>query len=118
VTVAGHSQGSGHAAYLAKLFAVGRVILIGGPQDNFDPEIAGWVTQAGPTPAGRYYSLVHRKDFFGADLQISVFKALIGGDEEIFSRNAIVSEKPVGDAHMELIQPKFSSEWRRLLGTP
>lgn len=116
VVLVGHSQGSGHAAFLAKLFSVNRVVMIAGPQDNFDPAIAGWIKEPGKTEAERFYSLVHRLDFFKSDLQIAVFKELIGNDEEIFRKNAIVSDKQVRNAHMELIQPKFSGEWRRLLG--
>ena len=70
VTIAGFSQGSGHAAYLAKnLYEVERVMLFAGPADAaFDPlnpgeDPAAWVAASNfTTDGGRFFGLIHEDD--------------------------------------------------------
>lgn len=64
IIIGGHSQGSGHACYLAKHFAVDRVLLFAGPNDYSDlyTNSAHWVRQAGETPASRHYSYLSLND--------------------------------------------------------
>jgi hypothetical protein len=64
IVVAAHSLGTGYAAYIAKKFAVSRVVLISGMLDGFDgdpPTSATWVAQHA-TPGARYFGLVHHDD--------------------------------------------------------
>ncbi|MBU1324677.1 MAG: hypothetical protein KJ676_05500 [Alphaproteobacteria bacterium] len=64
VTVAGHSQGSGHAAYLGKLHLLDRVVMLSGPSDlGTSPTTpALWPGVPGLTPADRHYGFTHLDD--------------------------------------------------------
>ncbi len=64
ITVAGHSQGSGHAAYLAKLYALDRMVMFSGPSDtgNGAGSPAPWISLPNTTPAARQYGFTHRAD--------------------------------------------------------
>jgi hypothetical protein len=64
VIVSGHSQGSGHACYLAKTFLTDRVVMFSGPNDfsTFFNNPANWLSQTGLTPLNKYYSLLHTQD--------------------------------------------------------
>ncbi len=64
VLVGGHSQGSGHACYLAKQYLVERVLMFSGPNDysNFFSGPANWLNQAGTTPINRHYSYLSLND--------------------------------------------------------
>lgn len=53
ITVAGHSQGGGHAAYLATEFAVDRALLFGATEPQ------PWTTDGSATSSARYFGLVH-----------------------------------------------------------
>jgi hypothetical protein len=66
VTVAGHSQGAGHAAFAARLFRVARALLFSGT------EPAPW-TQADDfaTPAADFYGLAHRLEGIYDPIQAS-----------------------------------------------
>jgi hypothetical protein len=66
VTVAGHSQGAGHAAFAARLFRVARAVLFSGT------EPAPW-TQADDfaTPAADFYGLAHRLEGIYDPIQVS-----------------------------------------------
>lgn len=64
VTVAGHSQGSGHAAYLGKLFTLDRVVMFSGPSDVGLSVVtpAPWLSLPALTPASRHYGFTHTAD--------------------------------------------------------
>jgi hypothetical protein len=64
IIVSGHSQGSGHACYLAKKRLVNRVVMFSGPNDysTFFNAPANWLTQSGLTPLSKHYSLLHIQD--------------------------------------------------------
>jgi hypothetical protein len=53
ITVAGHSQGGGHAAFIAKLYSVERAVLFSAT------EPAPWTTMPGATPPERYFGFAH-----------------------------------------------------------
>ena len=46
IIIGGHSQGSGHAAYIAQKFLVDRVLMFSGPNDysNYYSDTAPWVS--------------------------------------------------------------------------
>lgn len=64
IIVGGHSQGSGHAAYLAKQFDVDRVLMFSGPNDysDFFSGPANWITQPGTTSLFRHFSYLSLND--------------------------------------------------------
>lgn len=64
ITVAGHSQGAGHAGYMAKLHILDRVAMFSGPGDvgNVAGTPAQWITLPNATPAARQYGYTHRQD--------------------------------------------------------
>jgi hypothetical protein len=64
ITVAGHSQGSGHAAYLAKLQNLDRSVMFSGPSDvGIAPgSPAPWLSLPNITPASRQYGFTHVAD--------------------------------------------------------
>jgi hypothetical protein len=64
VIVSGHSQGSGHACYIAKRFLTDRVVMFSGPNDysTYFNNPANWLSQTGLTPISKHYSLLHTQD--------------------------------------------------------
>jgi len=66
VTVAGHSQGGGHAAMIARLFEVHRVVMFSSVTDATDGPSgfisAPWLTQPRVTPHERYYGFGNTDD--------------------------------------------------------
>jgi hypothetical protein len=62
VRVAGHSQGGGHAAYIAKRRAVDRAVFFAAPADATAAGLAPWVFAAPVTPAARQAGFLHLRD--------------------------------------------------------
>jgi hypothetical protein len=64
VTVAGHSQGSGHAAYMAKIFSLNRTVMFSGPSDigQVAGTAAAWLSLPNVTPASQQYGFTHVAD--------------------------------------------------------
>ena len=64
IIVGGHSQGAGHAAYLAKYESVERVLMFSGPNDysNHFAQPANWLGRPGLTPANRQYAYLSLYD--------------------------------------------------------
>ena len=64
IAVAGHSQGAGMAAYIAKREKVARVIVLSGAWDRTEvtKEWAPWVTSSSATPLDRWYAAYHEKE--------------------------------------------------------
>ncbi|HMT76681.1 MAG TPA: T9SS type A sorting domain-containing protein [Saprospiraceae bacterium] len=64
IIVGGHSQGSGHACYLAKKYLVDRVLMFAGTNDysDFYSKSANWIRQSGITPVNRFYSYLSLND--------------------------------------------------------
>src|SRR6266851_272226 len=71
IAVAGHSQGGGMAAFLAKRTRVARVILFSGPADFVLPgrQPAPWLAASSATPGERWYGLYHRDERLAPLLQ-------------------------------------------------
>lgn len=120
VVIAGHSQGSGHAAYLSKMFPFQGVILFAGPQDTWaDGSVGAWVSKSGATASTRYHALLHRDDFFGSAGQIKVVEELRRQGSPLNPAKRppllIVSEKKGGDPHNFVLSEVFKPEWKELL---
>lgn len=63
VVIAGHSQGGGHAFYIAKQVSVDRAISFSSIDwNNLLNTSAAWVSQAGVTPVNRFYTFIHPLD--------------------------------------------------------
>lgn len=64
IIVSGHSQGAGHACYLAKKNLVDRVVMLSGPNDynTFFSAPGNWLTQSGVTPLSQQFVLLHTRD--------------------------------------------------------
>jgi hypothetical protein len=64
LTMAGHSQGAGHAAYLGKMHGLDRIVMFAGPSDlgtggDMSPR---WLASPNITPASLYYGFIHADD--------------------------------------------------------
>lgn len=64
IVVAGHSQGGGHAGYLAKLTSLARTVMFSSPGDvGLTPGTpAAWYSLANQTPLSRQYGFTHTDD--------------------------------------------------------
>jgi hypothetical protein len=74
MVLAGHSAGSGFAAYLGREFSVRRVIMFAGTADAPDwlpLQSADWITQPTQTPPERYFGLVHTNDLGPPTMTVS-----------------------------------------------
>ncbi|MSP91706.1 MAG: hypothetical protein EXR79_07865 [Myxococcales bacterium] len=62
ITVAGHSQGAGHAAFIGRQYSVARVAMFAGVVDATAMGPAAWVNNLHATPAAKYFGFVHTAD--------------------------------------------------------
>jgi hypothetical protein len=140
IAVAGLSQGGGHAAYIAKLRAVPRVIMFGAPADGYGGNRAPWMS-VGATPATRYFGFAHQRDPFASivpnwlALGLDVFGAarLVEtsstpfGSSHMLRTNVLPASGTYDDAHASVFvdaltprgpggTPVFVEAWRYLLG--
>lgn len=83
ITVAGHSQGAGHAAYLGKLQALDRLVMFAGPGDvGLTPTTpAPWLSLPNVTPAGRQFGFTHTGDELAPLALVSQNWTLLGLSE-------------------------------------
>jgi pimeloyl-ACP methyl ester carboxylesterase len=130
IIIAGHSQGAGHAAYLGKMFAVKKVILLAGPQDYLVlfHRPAGWQSLPSKTPYNRFVSFLHANDPFDFNRQLADDKVILNDSTlvplEVFpgkapSRKASIyfNRMPTANPHGSMLLPVFSAVWADLLGT-
>jgi pimeloyl-ACP methyl ester carboxylesterase len=123
IVVVGHSQGAGHAGYLAKKHPLQAAILLAGPQDTTDAGPASWLSAPSATEPSRYLAFLHQNDFFNSESQLAAVRTLrespgepglIIGDEGTDSP-VVISRAEVRDGHMSVITPQFSEVWQGLL---
>ena len=128
VIVAGHSQGAGHAPYIAKLFKVNRVLIFSGPQDYMDNlhRPAPWQAMKSATPPSRYFAFLAMKDPFNVHHQIANCMVLmhlakpdtflvkpgeaIRGDYHI-----LINTLPTKWPHASTLFPQFRNVWAYML---
>ena len=109
VTVAGHSQGAGHAGFIAKLRDVNRVAMFSGPGDPG----AAWVDLPNVTPSARQFGFIHTGDtlvplavatrswdgldldLFGAPVSVDGAAAPFGGSHQLLT-SAAPNPNPTG----------------------
>lgn len=141
IAVAGHSQGGGHAALIAKSHRVSRVILFSAPAD-YSPIFKGlapWLVAPPATPTERYYGFIHIKDpgfvrvkHAWGQLGIAPSNTVTNIDDHAppygETRALITAARParpgkfhgavVNDLHTPKLgdgNPKFQAVWRYLL---
>ncbi len=129
IVVAGHSQGSGHAAYLGKMFAVDRVLMFSGPQDYLDDlhEPAPWQSRPSATPASRIFAFLNLKDEFNEQHQIANCSVLMNlsseqakqetamvapGETIQGSPRILVNDIATKDHHNSTLLPEFENVWK------
>lgn len=126
VAVVGHSQGSGHAAYLGKMFSLKGVVMLAGPHDSWQNGSAPWLYRKGATSPNKYTSFLHEKDFFGSEYQAAAARVLMNDESipmtrihdqiEVNSTAQIyVSDVPFQDPHNSLTFPVYKNVWNILL---
>ncbi|MCB0410012.1 MAG: T9SS type A sorting domain-containing protein, partial [Flavobacteriales bacterium] len=78
VITAGHSQGSGHAAYLAHKFPVQRALLFAGPNEymNNYNKVASWFSEASITADSNFYGFGNIGDEFNMGNQYEAWSTI------------------------------------------
>ena len=129
IIVAGHSQGSGHAAYIGKMFDVSRVLMFSGPQDfmTIYNRPAPWLYEKGATPPTSYFAFLNQYDPYNVNHQIANCSALMGTQRPDILTNVssgrtitgnwriLVTDTLSGSAHGSTILPIFANVWRFML---
>lgn len=129
IVLAGHSQGSGHAAYIAKLYAVDKVLMFSGPQDYLSDlgQPAPWESRPGATPPSRFYAFLNINDPFNQSHQLASCEALmqlravqpymVEPAQSITGLHQIlVTDADPRHAHNSTVSPQFENV-RQYLGT-
>lgn len=142
IAVGGLSQGGGHAAYIAKLRPVARVVMFGAPADGIRGDVAPWM-QIGATPADRYFGFRHERDQFRSipanwnALGLAKFGGVKNvdanttsfGSAHLLTTDLLPATGSYEQAHPSVFgdgatprrpggAPVFDAAWRHLLGTP
>lgn len=129
IVVAGHSQGSGHAAYIAKMFRVARVLMFSGPQDYMDSynRPAPWLYDSSATPPTSFFAFLHQNDPYNVHHQIANCMALMDTQRPSTLTNVmpgvtitgnwriLVTDIATSSPHSSTIFPEFSNVWHFML---
>lgn len=127
IVLAGHSQGSGHAAYIAKLYEVDKVLIFSGPQDylaGFDKP-APWESRPSATPPSRYYAFLNLNDPFNESHQLASCEVLMHlrepqpfmvepGQPITGVHQILVTDVDPQQAHNSTVSPQFENVWQYL----
>jgi predicted esterase len=135
IAVAGHSQGAGVAAYIAKKEKVARVIVLSGAWDRTETTKAWapWVTSSSATPLDRWYAAYHEKETSAAPIK-AAYEALRIPPDHVramtLEPNPQYKGRPGGGAyHMSMAStvatpvdangnPAYAADWAFFLGMP
>ena len=128
IIVAGHSQGSGHAAYIGKLFRVDRVFIFSGPQDYLDDlhAPAPWLARKSATPLTRFFAFLNLQDPFNVQHQIANCMILmhlskpetlmVAPGEVIYGKHHIlVNNIATRQHHGSTLFPQFENVWKYMV---
>lgn len=101
VTVAGHSQGAGHAAFLAKIQSLDRAVMFSGPTDTgvADGSPAPWLNFINTTPLSRQYAFTHVADTLASIDQITRNWAALGLPTQGALTSVDGTSAPFGNSH-------------------
>lgn len=129
IITAGHSQGSGHAAMLGKMFKLHRVLIFSGPQDFLeDLDIPSpWLSRKSATPENRYYAFLNLKDPFHSEFQIINCKKLMQhihpdtlmvrpGVPIRGNHHILINNIPTKNPHGSTLFTEFKNVWAYMLG--
>ncbi len=129
ITIGGHSQGAGMAAYLAQRRTVARVVLFSSPWDNSGQQrLAPWINGTGVTPADRWFGAYHKKENTAA-LIARAYQALKIPPAHIrvftLEPSKLIGDNPyhlsmVGNGttpHDASGAPAYAADWAFLVGT-
>lgn len=97
IAVAGHSQGGGEAAYIAKVREVARVAMFSAPVDAVDGASAPWIDTNHVTPVDRYFGFAHESDPAFADITTNWVSLGLGSASDRVLVDS--SAAPFGGAH-------------------
>jgi pimeloyl-ACP methyl ester carboxylesterase len=124
IAVAGHSQGAGHAAYIAKKYEVDRVLMFSGPQDYFDDlaQPAAWEKQPGATAPSRFFAFLNLHDPYKEEHQAASCAVLMDlakpetltlqpGDQ-VKGQYRILVNTEEKNPHGTTILPEFEDVWK------
>jgi hypothetical protein len=123
IVVAGHSQGSGHAAYIGKMYKVDKVLMFSGPQDYLTglDKPAPWQARSSATPQSRYYAFLNLYDPFNVHHQIANCMVLMGlskpetptvePGKAIHGHYQILINTITQQPHGTTMQPEFENVW-------
>jgi hypothetical protein len=97
ITVAGHSQGGGHAGFAAKNFRVDKSIMIAA-SDWVNGQTADWIRQPGPTEKEKYYGFIHSQDLPAAAIIMPTWRdyGILDFGQPV---NVDVTEPPYNNVH-------------------
>ena len=104
VTVGGHSQGAGHAGYLAKLEVLDRAVMFSGPADSGSAvgSAAEWLSLPNLTPVARQYGFTHTDDLIVSRARATGNWALIGLEASGAAVSVDGSAAPFANSHQLL----------------
>jgi pimeloyl-ACP methyl ester carboxylesterase len=125
VIVTGHSQGAGHAAYLAKRFKVARAVMLSGPQDYFSKldRPAPWLSDNGKTPKSRLYAFLHKDDPFNCSWQMAgniklrknaIDTVSVHPDLPVSHGHILLTDVKTKSPHGASLLPVFEKVWKYL----
>ena len=127
IVLAGHSQGSGHAAYIAKLYAVDKVLMFSGPQDYLSDldKPAPWESRPSATPPSRFYAFLNTNDPFNESHQLASCEALMHlakaqpykvepAQSITGAHQILVTDADSKHAHNSTVSPQFENVWQYL----
>jgi hypothetical protein len=125
IVIAGHSQGSGHAAYIGKTFPVDRVLIFSGPQDYLDElnEPAPWEAEPSATPPSRYFAFLNMKDPYDVHHQIASCAVLMNlakpdpqmvfpGEDVRGDSQILINDIDTKQPHGSTLFPQFENVWK------
>jgi hypothetical protein len=131
IIVAGHSQGSGHAAYLGQMFPVDRVLMFSGPQDYLDDlhRPAPWLANPSATPPARFFAFLNLEDPFNVHHQIANCAVLMHtatpatlmvtpGEVIPAHYHILINDFPTKQRHGSTLFPQFENVWKYMATTP
>ena len=117
----GLSQGAGMAAYLAKRFAVRRVVLFSSPWDTTgsDRHPAPWLSSPSATPMERWWAERHAREAT-TDLIANAYAALAIPDDHLLVFDRPLTAQPRGQSnpfHGSTIRDAgYAPQWQQMFG--
>jgi pimeloyl-ACP methyl ester carboxylesterase len=120
IVVAGHSQGGGHAAMLARDHLVARVVFLASPGDQ-SAGPAPWLLEPRATPANRYFGFGHRDDgpsFFDNWTAMGVpgpLTSVDGASPPYGGSHQLVTDAPAANPHLAVAhKARYTTVWDHL----